>query len=78
MVLSFKVGDEAFLPCFVSRLGTCQVGLLISKAAASSSKEFIFSLVASLLLGPDGQMQFSVLCLGLFNNTLKTVLHFGS
>ena len=25
---SFKVSDEAFLPCFVSRLGTCQVGLL--------------------------------------------------
>ena len=24
---SFKVSDEAFLPCFVSRLGTCQVGL---------------------------------------------------
>ena len=28
-ISSLKVGDEAFLPCFVSRLGTCQVPLLI-------------------------------------------------
>ena len=27
---SFKVSDEAFLPCFVSRLGTCQVGLSVN------------------------------------------------
>ena len=28
-ISSLKVGDEAFLPCFVSRLGTCQVALLM-------------------------------------------------
>ena len=84
---NLQVSEEAFLPCFVSRLGTCQVGLspqlsanpkilpAAAAAAAWSTNTFTFSLAASS--GPDVQMQVSVLCLGL-SNTLKTVLHFGS
>ena len=72
---NLQVSEEAFLPCFVSRLGTCQVGFSNQK----STNKFIFSLVC-----PDVQiciyavfLYFALVCSTLWNSFALWVMNQG-